>query len=979
MQMYLFTAPTPDRDGSLDNGVVTHEYGHGVSNRLTGGPSNSSCLTNSEHGGEGWSDWLALMLTTKASDTANGGMLTQSRGMGTYVLNQATSGPGIRRFPYSVNMSINPQTYASLAASTEIHNVGEIWCDAIWDMSCFLINDLGYNSDPTVATAGNNIAMRLVLEGMKLQPCSPGFLDARDAILLADATLYDNAHRCRIWEAFARRGMGINALQGSANSATDQTAGFALPTYCQPVTQAPVAAFTSNVSTVSCGGSVQFTDASVQPYTWLWKFGDGTTSAQQNPLHQFNSPGSYTVKLIVTNPMGIDSVTHAITVSATFTATVTATPNPVACGAQVQLNAAGSGSTNFTYNVANITYAPQTGTITPVTLADDAMSSALPIGFTFNFFGQNYTNFYICSNGYITFSSGQPASPVYGVPLPLVATPNNIVALAWNDLNPTNAGSSVGYFLTGVSPNRKLVVQYTTSHYGGVSYPFVVQGILYEGSNRIEIHTTTISNASAFSADATTTQGVENADGTKAVAVPGRNGVHFSASNDAYRFNPIVNYTYNWNPGNLNGAAQTVTPTANTTYTVNVGDGSGCIVPVTSPLVTVTGATPTITGNNPLCGGATINLNAGNYASYLWSTGATTKTINVATVGTFTVTVTTANGCTGSASATTSNMAAPTITGNLTPCAGSTTTLSTGVYASYLWSTGATTQSITVSANANYKVTVSSNAGCTASSSAKVKKKALPIITATPLEANLCPPSTSIALSVSGNATSYSWSPATGLNKTTGAAVTASPVVTTAYIVTGTNAAGCTATKTAKIVVKPKPADLTTTNITASSANTNWTVVDCAAGYVVQYKAAGGSWVSVTINTNTPTKTLTGLAASTNYSWRIKTKFSDGTFTSYTNPISFKTLALRIGETATVNELQVYPNPATDKLTLEFPYAEGDAVIDVVNAIGQSVWNQKITDVDGAIVINIQNLPEGLYLITLKNGDNTFNSRFVKK
>lgn len=979
MQMYLFTAPTPDRDGSLDNGIVTHEYGHGVSNRLTGGPSNSGCLTNAEHGGEGWSDWLALILTTEPGDTANGGMLTQSRGIGTYALNQATTGPGIRRFPYSVNMAINPQTYANVAASTEIHNVGEIWCDAIWDMSCFLINDFGFNSDPTVATAGNNIAMRLVLEGMKLQPCSPGFLDARDAILLADAILYDNAHRCRIWEAFARRGMGVNAIQGSSNSATDQTAGFALPSYCLPITQAPVAAFTSNVNTISCGGSVQFTDASVQPLSWLWKFGDGTTSTMQNPSHQFISSGSFNVKLVVANTLGSDSVTYVITVAASFTASVTATPNPVACGSPVQLNATASGSNYITYKVSKINYAPLSGTITPVSLADDVMSSALPIGFTFNFFGQNYTNFYICSNGYITFSAGQPASPVYGVTLPLASTPNNLIALAWNDLNPSNAGSSVGYFLTGVAPNRKLVIQYTTSHYGGVSYPFVVQGILTEGSDRIEIHTTTISDASGFDPSATTTQGVENASGTIAVVVAGRNGAVFAASNDAYRFIPIVNYTYKWKPGNLNGAAQTVTPVANTTYTVSVGDGSGCIVPVTSPLVVVTGATPVITGNTPLCGGGFITLNAGSFATYLWSTGSTTQTINVANAGTYTVTVTTASGCTGSASVTTSSLTPPVISGNLTPCIGTSTTLSTGVYSSYLWSTGATTQAITVSANANYKVTVSNGSGCTVSSSAKVKKKALPVITATPTDANLCPPSTSIALSVSGNATTYTWSPATGLNKTTGSAVTASPVVTTTYIVTGSNAAGCTATKSAKIAVMPKPSNLTTTNITATSAKTNWSLVDCATGYVVQYKAAGGSWVSTTINTNTPTKTLTGLTASTNYSWRVKSKFSDGTFSSYTNPVNFSTPALRIGEAATANSLQVYPNPATDKLTLEFPFIAGDATIDVVNAIGQSVLKQTVTNVEGVLIINIQNLPEGLYMVTLKNEDNTFNSRFVKK
>ncbi|MEP7171739.1 MAG: M36 family metallopeptidase, partial [Bacteroidota bacterium] len=418
MQMYLWTAPNPDRDGSLDNGIVAHEYGHGLSNRLTGGPANSGCLGNAEQGGEGWSDWLALLMTTEPGDTTGGGILTQARGIGTYALNQATTGLGIRRYRYSVNMSINPQTYADVATSSGPHAIGEIWCDAIWDMSCFLIKDLGFNSNPTVTSSGNYIAMKLVLEGMKLQPCSPGFLDGRDAILAADAALYGNAHRCRIWEAFARRGMGYNAVQGSSNSSTDQTAGFSMPPVCLVATQPPVAAFNSNVSTVSCMGNVTFTDQSTQPFSWLWRFGDNTTSTLQNPVHAYNTPGTYNVKLIVTNTLGSDSIIHTVTVTPTYTANVTATPSSVCSGSTVQLNAAGSGSPNITYNVSNITYAPVSGTGTAVTLADDAMSASQPIGFTFNFFGQNYTNFYICSNGFITFSPGQPATPVYGVPVP---------------------------------------------------------------------------------------------------------------------------------------------------------------------------------------------------------------------------------------------------------------------------------------------------------------------------------------------------------------------------------------------------------------------------------------------------------------------------------------------------------------------------------------------------------------------------------
>ena len=82
---------TPQLDGDLDNGIVVHEYGHGVSTRLTGGPANSSCLNNAEQGGEGWSDYLALMMTTDWT-TAQLTDGPNARPMGTYVLGQARHG-----------------------------------------------------------------------------------------------------------------------------------------------------------------------------------------------------------------------------------------------------------------------------------------------------------------------------------------------------------------------------------------------------------------------------------------------------------------------------------------------------------------------------------------------------------------------------------------------------------------------------------------------------------------------------------------------------------------------------------------------------------------------------------------------------------------------------------------------------------------------------------------------------------------------
>ena len=228
-------------DGDYDNGVIVHEYGHGVSNRLTGGPANSSCLVNKEQMGEGWSDYYGLMLTTNwaTATTADG---PNKRPLGNYVIGQDATGSGIRKYPYTTNMTINPWTYGMMAAGTnnpstgvpgEVHLTGEIWAATLWDMTWNIITQQGSistNLYDANATGGNNISMKLVTQGMKLQPCLPGFLDGRNAILKADTLLYGGKYSCAIWTAFARRGMGVNAVQGSSNSVTDQTENFTMPT-----------------------------------------------------------------------------------------------------------------------------------------------------------------------------------------------------------------------------------------------------------------------------------------------------------------------------------------------------------------------------------------------------------------------------------------------------------------------------------------------------------------------------------------------------------------------------------------------------------------------------------------------------------------------------------------------------------------------------------------------------------------------------
>jgi extracellular elastinolytic metalloproteinase len=237
--------PPPNRDSDFDNGVIVHEYGHGISIRLTGGPG-ATCLSGPEQMGEGWSDWFALVMTQQTATEQPIG-----RGIGTYVTFQDPPdfGGGIRPFPYSTDPSVNAQTYGDLATGTLSvpHGVGTVWASALWDLYWNLVRGvevpewgmslpaLGWKSDlfdRSGPLAGNEAALQLVMDGLKLQPCRPSFVDGRDAILAADEATFGGAYQCYVWHAFARRGVGVNAADGDGTLGV--TEEFSPPEECTP-------------------------------------------------------------------------------------------------------------------------------------------------------------------------------------------------------------------------------------------------------------------------------------------------------------------------------------------------------------------------------------------------------------------------------------------------------------------------------------------------------------------------------------------------------------------------------------------------------------------------------------------------------------------------------------------------------------------------------------------------------------------------
>jgi extracellular elastinolytic metalloproteinase len=152
---------------------------------------------------------------------------SDSRGIGNYADAQNVNGGGIRTFPYSTDMTVNPRTYDDIKVANGVHMFGETWATALWEIYWGFVDRDGLDIKWEDENAGNYKAVRLVIEGMKMGPCNPSLIDARDAILQADTMFYGGNNAELLWTAFAKRGFGYLADDGAgSDDATDGTENF---------------------------------------------------------------------------------------------------------------------------------------------------------------------------------------------------------------------------------------------------------------------------------------------------------------------------------------------------------------------------------------------------------------------------------------------------------------------------------------------------------------------------------------------------------------------------------------------------------------------------------------------------------------------------------------------------------------------------------------------------------------------------------
>lgn len=204
----------PFKDSSWDNAIVAHEWGHYISNRLVG---NSSGLINQQGRsmGEGWGDFHALLVISEADDALIAGneLFQKPYAAITYV---ASFYDGIRNFPYSTDMEINPLTFGNVElgkgtsadqnGNAEVHDAGEPWAAMLWDCYVSLINDERYSF-----TEARSMMMNYLVAAYKMTPIAPTYTEARDALLAAAYANEPKDYELFL-KAFARRGMGMGAV-----------------------------------------------------------------------------------------------------------------------------------------------------------------------------------------------------------------------------------------------------------------------------------------------------------------------------------------------------------------------------------------------------------------------------------------------------------------------------------------------------------------------------------------------------------------------------------------------------------------------------------------------------------------------------------------------------------------------------------------------------------------------------------------------
>ncbi|HTB07629.1 MAG TPA: PKD domain-containing protein [Bacteroidia bacterium] len=416
-------------------------------------------------------------------------------------------------------------------------------------------------------------------------------------------------------------------------------------------------------------------------------------------------------------------------------------------------------------------------------------------------------------------------------------------------------------------------------------------------------------------------------------------------------------YTYLWNGGQTTSS---ISPVSAGTYTVTVKDANGCTITanVTVPN-TVSTLTATTTPTNPLCNGgtgsATVTGPGGGTApyTYVWSNAQTGTTATALTIGTYTVTITDANGCTGTETVTITQPTAITTTTSSTPTNCSANTGTASVTASngtpgytYLWSNGLTSSNISNLSAGSYTVTVTDANSCTTTATVVVASSGAtitPTLTSTNVLCNGGNTGTATVTGVTGGTTPYTYSWSSGQITTNITGLTAGT-----YTITVTDANGCTGTAS---VTVSQP-----TVVTASASNT---AALCNGGNGTATVTAGGGTPGYTYSWSSGPTTSTMTASAGTYTATV-TDANGCTVTAtttITQPTAMTTTTSFVGAICGMsNGSASITNVTGGTPGYTYLWSTG-AVTTTISAISAGAYNVTVTDANGCTTIATVNVP----------------------
>ena len=665
------------------------------------------------------------------------------------------------------------------------------------------------------------------------------------------------------------------------------------------VNPAPIAPTVSSNSPVCQGNTINLTAPLVVGATYSWSGPAGFSSTLQNPTigsATLSNAGTYSLQITSGGCSSITPSSTNVVVNPTPTAATASSNTPVCQNANINLAA--------------------------TTVSGASYSWTGPNGFTSTDQNPVIPNAQAVNAGTYSVTTTVNGCSSLASTTAVTINPSPVIALG-TITNPTTCSSTNGSIqVTGSGTGNLIWTGTSSGSQMGITLPATIPNL---GSGSYSIHLEIASGCSSNTL-AQTLSG-PSAPATP-IVTPG--GPTTFCSGGSVTLTSSAAATYLWSTGET---TQSIMVSTGGTYTVTVGNGSGCVATSSNTNVTVNPSpgVPTILAGGPttFCTGGSVVLTSSSATGNTWSTSVTTQSITVSTSGTYTVTV--SNGiCSSTSAGTTVTVTPPPATPTITPggattfCSGASVVLTSSAPSGNAWSTGETTNSITVSTSGSYTVSVGSGS-CTATSApTTITVNPAPVATITPGGPTSFCAGGSVTLTSSAG-TSYLWS-----NGATTQSITVS--ASGSYTVTVTSS-GCSAISApTAVTVNPTPA---TPTITPAGP-----ITFCLGSSVTLTSSAGSSYLWSTGET---TQSIT-VSSSGSYTVTV----SNGGCSATSAPVS-----------VTVN-----PTPATPTITVNGPpsFCAGDSLELISSPSASYLWS------NGATTQSIWVHVTGSFTVTVSNG-----------